>query len=47
MLQGLKHALKSGDRATLVLTFAKAGRVRVLVNVRATAAADSMAGMKM
>lgn len=47
MLRGLKHALKPGDQTTLILTFAKAGRVRVVLRVRTTATPDLMAGMKM
>lgn len=47
MLRGVNRTLKVGDRATLILTFAKAGRVKVVLTVRAGAAVDSMAGMKM
>lgn len=47
MLRGLKRALATGDHVTLFLTFAKAGRVRVILHVRAGAAPDPMTGMKM
>lgn len=47
MIEGLKRTLKPGGRLTLVLTFAKAGAVRLAVPVRAAAPVDPMAGMKM
>ena len=47
MVEGVNRPLKPGDRITLVLTFAKAGRMRLKVPVRADAPVDPMAGMKM
>lgn len=47
MIERLKRPLKTGERLTLFLTFASAGRVQVTVRVRADALADPMAGMKM
>jgi len=47
MLQGVTRELRNGDQIAVVLTFAKAGRVRAKFHVRAAAAIDPMAGMKM
>jgi copper(I)-binding protein len=45
MLVGLKRALKEGDAFPLVLTFANAGKVETMVQVRGNQPASS-AGMK-
>ena len=47
MLEGLRRPLKVGETIPAVLTFAKAGRVRVTFMVRDTAPDLSMPGMVM
>ncbi len=47
MLHHMKRALRAGDRTVVVLTFAKAGRVRAVLRVGQVATPGPMAGMTM
>ena len=47
MLEGLKRPLKVGERVTVILIFARAGRRAAVFSVRDGQPAPAMPGMKM